>query len=271
MFDLLALLRAPQPASVGIVIPASFTSRYTEFPSDTLCSLLTIAGHPPAVGPPPEYSFSIIPKKHSEPASTITIEVFIPLLQRPGPRYLVQGGPLVYDLHAPSLNAIRVALVPLLAAAAAAVAALRLTTGTAWDATTSRILGALSSAAAAMDGLLTELGSTPLTLLPGLAAVLHRVSAQHASWRAEVDGWLTVPWAETVLLGSFSLGVSVPYDTPFAVAGVGSAPAAARATSEDGLSEEKGSCSGDSSDYQEGEDLLPGGSDLDDGAFEGSG
>ena len=81
-----------------------------------------------------------------------------------------------------------------------------------------------------------------------------------------------VPWAETVLLGSFSLGVSVPYDTPFAVAGVGSTPAAAYAAPEDDLTEEKGgSCSGDSSDYQEGEDLLPGGSDWDDGASEGSG
>ena len=133
-----------------------------------------------------------------------------------------------------------VAFVPLLAAATAAVAALRLTTGAAWDVKTSRILGALSSAAAAVDALITELASIPLTLLPGLAAVLHRISAQYASWRAEVDGWLTVPWAETVQLGSFSLGVSVPYDTPFAVAGVGSAPAAAYAAPEDDLTEEKG-------------------------------
>ena len=87
-----------------------------------------------------------------------------------------------------------------------------------------------------------------------------------------MDGWLRVPWeTKTVLLGSFPLGVDVPYDTPFAVAGVGFAPAAACAAFEDDLSEEKGSCSGDSSDYQEGEDLLLGGSDWDDGASEGSG
>ena len=94
------------------------------------------------------------------------------------------------------------------------MAALRITTGTAWDAKTSRILSALSSAAAAKDAVLAELGSTPLTLLPELAAVLHRVCAQHASWRAEVDGWLGVPWAKPVLLGSFPLGVDVTYDTP---------------------------------------------------------
>ena len=57
------------------------------------------------------------------------------------------------------------------------MAALRITTGTAWDAKTSRILSALSSAAAAKDAVLAELGSTPLTLVPGLAAVLYRVSA----------------------------------------------------------------------------------------------
>ena len=97
---------------------------------------------------------------------------------------------------------------------------------------------------------------------PGLGSTYLR-------WR--YSGPLKVLWAETVLLGSFSPGVSVPYDNPFAIAGVRSAPAATYAASEDGLSEEKGgSCSGDSSDYQEGED-LPGGSDWDDGASEGSG
>ena len=270
LLGLLAVLRPPRPASVGIVIPVPFKIPFHEFPFAPLCHLLTIAGHRrSAVGPPPEYSVAMVPKKRFQPESTITIEVFIPLLQRSGPRYL--GGPLVHDLHAPSLGAISNALVPLLAAATAALAALRLTTGITWDAKTSRILGALSSAAAAMDGLLAELGSTTHTLLSGLAAVLHRVCAQHASWRAEVDGWLTVPWAKTVLLGPSRWACPFRMTPPSPSPGQAPPPPQHTPRPRTASLRKSGSCLGDTSDYQEGEDLLPGGSNWDDGASEGSG